>query len=70
MDGGDHLEDVAPYEQRNVERQNERNGGVLGLPREGLLQSHPSLLHQCSCTWHPKDYICHQVVSLSSPQVM
>ena len=36
MDRGDHLEDVAPYEQRNVERQNERNGGVLGLPREWL----------------------------------
>ena len=36
MDGGDHLEDMAPYEQRNVERQNERNGGVLGLPREWL----------------------------------
>ena len=35
MDGGDLLEDVAPYEQRNVERQNERNGGVLSLPREG-----------------------------------
>ena len=36
MDGGDHLEDVAPYELRNVERQNERNAGVLGLPREQL----------------------------------
>ena len=24
------------YERRNVERQNERNGGVLGLPRERL----------------------------------
>ena len=36
MDGGDHLEDVAPYERRNVERQNERNAGVLGLPREWL----------------------------------
>ena len=36
MDGGDHLEDVAPYERRNVERQNERNAGALGLPRERL----------------------------------
>ena len=36
MDHGDHLEDVAPYERRNVERQNERNGGVLGLPTERL----------------------------------
>ena len=32
MDGGDHLDDVAPYEHRNVERQNERNAGALGLP--------------------------------------
>ena len=36
MDGGDHLEDVTPYKRRNVERQNERNAGVLGLPREWL----------------------------------
>ena len=36
MDGGDHQEHVAPYKQRNVERQNERNAGVLGLPREWL----------------------------------
>ena len=36
MDGGDHMEDVAPYERRNVERQNERNTGVLGPPREQL----------------------------------
>ena len=36
MDGSDHLEDVAPYERRNAERQNERNAGALGLPREQL----------------------------------
>ena len=36
MDGGDHLDDVAPYEHRNVERQNERSAGALGLPREWL----------------------------------
>ena len=36
MDGGDHLEDMAPYERRNVERQNERNAGAPGLPREWL----------------------------------
>ena len=36
MDGGEHLDDVAPYEHRNVERQNERNAGALGLPREWL----------------------------------
>ena len=36
MDGGDHLDDVAPYEHRNVERLNKRNAGALGLPRELL----------------------------------
>ena len=36
MDGGDHLEDVGPSKQRNLERQNERNAGALGLPREQL----------------------------------
>ena len=35
MDGGDHLDDVAPYEHRSVERQNERNAGALGLQENG-----------------------------------
>ena len=35
MDGGDHLDDVAHYEHRNVERQNERNAGAFGHEENG-----------------------------------
>ena len=56
MDGGDHLDDVAPYECRNVERQNERNAGALGLPREWLRDEavDQGLQRLTLASWHGK----------------